>query len=309
LSRGFQRLDVKMRVCLRVAISEFGVATTSVRLGHQLPCPIDPCNRSPTDQRSGAPDRAGPCSIFPLTLTHTHTHTLPQIPTLATTPTLTTPPTPNSKKIGFMCSLVHSTNPTSPASFPLRHFPCIVSPASFPIHRFPCVISPASFPLRRFPYIFPCVNLPCVGFPCVVSPASFPLHRFPCFVSHTTFPLRYFPCVVSPASFPIHRFPCVNLPCVGFPCVGFPWSFPLRHFPCVVSPASFPLRHFPCVISPASFHLRQFPLRWCHRDLTPAPCEAVGLSHSSHEEVLPLLLQKWREGADWPHGPIAAIET
>jgi hypothetical protein len=33
-----------------------------------------------------------------------------------------------------------------------------------------------------------------------------------------------------------------------------------------------------------------------HRDLTPAPCEAVGLSCSSHVEVLPLLLpQEWRE--------------
>ena len=64
-----------MRACLRVAISEFGVATTSVRLGHQLPCPIDPCNRSPNDQRSGSPDRAGPCSIFPLDIdTHTHYH-------------------------------------------------------------------------------------------------------------------------------------------------------------------------------------------------------------------------------------------
>jgi hypothetical protein len=33
-----------------------------------------------------------------------------------------------------------------------------------------------------------------------------------------------------------------------------------------------------------------------HQDLTPAPCKAVGLSCSSHVEVLPLLLpQEWRE--------------
>ncbi len=160
-----------MRACLRVAISEFGVATTSVRLRHQLPCPIDPCNRSPSDQRSEAPDRAGSCSIFPLdidTHTHTHTPTLPQTPTL-TTPNLTTAPTPNCLKKKGSGVVSSTSNPTSEP----------------------------------------------------------------------------------------------------------PMSWPNS----------------------------------CHQDLTPAPCEAVGLSCSSHEEVLPLLLQKWREGADRPHGPIAAIGT
>jgi hypothetical protein len=170
LSRGFQRRVVKMRACLRVAISEFGVATTSVQLGHQLPCPIDPCNRSPSDQRSRAPDRAGSCSIFPLDIdTHTHTHT-------------------------------HTTAYPNPDN-------------------------------------------------------AQPHHR-----SNSQLLKKRVPGVVSSTS----------------------------------SPASEPTM---------SWH------NSCHRDLTPAPCEAVGLSCSSHKEVLPLLLQKWREGVDRPHGPIAAIET